>query len=559
MNKIVDPAIDLSPAEDRVLQALGLVDADVEQAFDNLSSLASRVLNTPVSLVTIVQPSANRQYFKSHTGLPPELAKARQTPLSQSFCKTVSASNAPLVVSDAREHPLHKDNEAITTLDVIAYLGMPIHLPDGSPIGALCVIQPEPRIWTNEEQRTLHQLSLCVNEQIALKAALSEARDAQRQAQQEAEARESFLAHMAHEIRTPLNGIIGSVDLLNEQASKVPENSECATLLSSIETSSMGLLRILNDSLDLSKIDAGELTLETLPFAPKETAIEVMSLFRASAEAKSLKLTCDCDAICSDQLRLGDEFRLRQILSNLINNAIKFTDGGTVHLKLETLPSGIRASVTDTGCGMDARQLDRLFTPYAQATASVARRKGGTGLGLSIVKKLIDLMGGDIEVESTPDVGSTFTVTLPMPIAFARQEKCVTSDHLHKAFAGKNLLVADDSAVNRQVLSKMLESMGGHVTTAANGTAALQQARTGAYDCCFIDIQMPDLRGDQIVRTLRADQSPDDTTGQTKLVAVTANAFANQVQSYLDAGFDRCLAKPLKRVDLHALMATFDT
>ncbi|WP_422050443.1 ATP-binding protein [Shimia sp.] len=557
MNIPVKPASNMSPADDRTLQALELVDAAEEQAFDNLSSLASRVLGAPVALVSIVQPSEDRQYFKSHVGLPPAYAEARQTPLSHSFCQHVRASNAPLVVSDAREHPVLKFNGAIKDLNVIGYLGMPIHLPDGTPIGALCAATPEPRDWSAEDQRTLQQVAHCVNEQIALKAALVEAKDAEALAQQAAEARETFLAHMAHEIRTPLNGIIGSVDMLHEYASDKPKNSECVDLLSSIETSSMGLLRILNDSLDLSKIDAGELTLEALPFSASETTHAVMALYRGSSEAKALSLTYEEQGACTDLLRLGDEFRLRQILGNLISNAIKFTDSGAVGITLHTLPTGLRFSISDTGSGMDEKQLSRLFQPYTQATASVARRKGGTGLGLSIVKKLVDLMGGEIEVESKLGEGTTFHVTLPMPITKAQDEQKISPEILHNAYAGKEALVADDSAVNRLVLSKMLESMGASVKTATNGATALQQARDTRFDFLFVDIQMPDFSGDQIAQALRTDPASGVSAGCTKLVAVTANAFPEQVQSYLDAGFDDCLAKPLKRIDLLSVLEPF--
>ncbi|MDA5555211.1 GAF domain-containing hybrid sensor histidine kinase/response regulator [Shimia sp. MMG029] len=550
MNKPVNPAFNMSPADDRTLQALGLVDAESEQTFDNLSSLASRVLNVPVALVSIVQPSEDRQYFKSHFGLSAEVAEARQTPLSHSFCQYVRATNAPLAVSDAREHPILKHNSAIDDLGMIAYLGMPIHLPDGTPIGALCAADKTPRTWSPDDQRTLSQIALCVDEQIALKSAVADAQEAEASAQRAAQARETFLAHMAHEIRTPLNGIIGSVDLMTEYADTLPQDSDCSELLTSIETSSMGLLRILNDSLDLSKIDAGELTLELLPFSAHDATASVVSLFRASAEAKSIALKCDCAAKDSTALRLGDEFRYRQVLGNLVSNAIKFTEQGAVSIKLVNTPTDITLEVSDTGTGMEEAHLNRLFQPFTQATASVARTKGGTGLGLAIVKNLVDLMGGTISVLSAVGVGTTFKATLPMVQATQQQSAQISPDVLHTAFEGKTVLVADDSSVNRLVLSKMLENMGATVKTASNGAQTLQQAHDTRFDMLFIDIQMPDFSGDQIARALRCNGSTSLSKRETKLVAVTANVFPDQVQSYLDAGFDHCLGKPLKRVDL---------
>jgi signal transduction histidine kinase/ActR/RegA family two-component response regulator len=550
MNKPVHQAFAKSPADDQLLEALGLVDAIEEQAFDNLTSLAARVLGVPTALITIVQPSKDRQYFKSQLGLPAELAEARQTPLSHSFCQHVRASGAPLVVTDSRAHPILKYNGATIDLNLTAYLGVPIHLPNGDPIGALCAIDCTARSWTKEQQQTLAQIARCVDDQIALKVAIADAEKAEAAAQEAAQARETFLAHMAHEIRTPLNGIIGSVDLLSAYTADKDKDTRCEELLGSLETSSMGLLRILNDALDLSKIDAGELTLEQIRFSPCNVAKSVMSLFKGSAEAKSVTLTCACLSPGSNTMRLGDEFRFRQILSNLVSNAIKFTESGTVRLAMGVSETGLHLTVADSGIGMDNAQLARVFQPYKQAAASVARTKGGTGLGLAIVKSLVDLMGGEISVKSTLGEGTEFSLFFPMPEASPEETDHVSTEELHSAFEGKTVLVADDSSVNRLVLSKMLETMGATVTITDSGTKALQHAREGRFDLLFIDIQMPDFTGDQIAQALRSDMSFNDTSHQAALVAVTANVFPAQVQSYLNAGFDRVLAKPLKRVDL---------
>ena len=554
MNTSVASRIDPKPANDRLLADLGLVDAEIDAAFDNLTSLTRAVLNVPVALVSIVQPALDRQYFKSQIGLAAQWAEARQTPLCHSFCQHVRANNSPLIVPDARMHPVLKYNSAIDTLKVVAYLGMPISLPDGTCIGALCASDDAPRNWTEDEQQKLHQLALCVNEQIALKAALRAAEIAKTEAEDAAQAREDFLAHMAHEIRTPLNGIIGSVDLLSVELDKSDQGTVVPELLRTMDSSTQGLLRTLNDSLDLSKIDAGKLDLENRPFDLRVAVVDVIALHRASAECKGVKLVVEASDTENGAPRFGDEFRLRQVLGNLLSNAVKFTDTGTIHVILEATPDTIYATVKDSGCGMDARQIAHAFSAYSQADTSVARRKGGTGLGLPIVKRLVDLMEGDVSVNSAPGEGTTFFTCVPMPVATEVDTKSLNSAKMANAFAGKRALVADDSPVNRLVLSRMLEGMGAEVVCAHNGETALQHALTDRFDTLFIDIRMPDMTGDQIARTLRATESKGVTATLPKMVAVTANVFPEHIASYLDAGFDHCLAKPIRRADLCALV-----
>ncbi len=553
MNTSVASRIDPKPVSDTLLADLDLVDAEMESAFDNLTSLTRTVLDVPVALISIVQPGLDRQYFKSHVGLPAYWALARQTPLSHSFCQHVRAKGGPLIVPDARKHPMLKHNRAIEALNVVAYLGMPITLPDGTCVGALCANDDAPRDWTNEEQQKLHQLALCVNEQIALKFALRTAEAAKTEAEDAAQAREDFLAHMAHEIRTPLNGIIGSMDLLSDELDKSDQSTLVPELLRTMDSSTQGLLRTLNDSLDLSKIDAGKLDLENRPFDLRAAVVDVIALHRASAECKGVKLIVEASDTENGALRLGDEYRLRQVLGNLLSNAVKFTDEGTIHVRLEAKPNTISATVTDSGCGMLPEQLTEVFSAYSQADHSVARRKGGTGLGLPIVKRLIALMKGQITVHSAPGKGSTFTTKVPMPVAKDLDTQDLQRAKIATAFAGKRALVADDSPVNRMVLIRMLESMGAEVVSAHNGKTALSHALSDTFDALFVDIRMPDMTGDQIARTLRSREKSGSLTTAPKLVAVTANVFPEHIATYLDAGFDHCLAKPIRRADLCAL------
>ncbi|CUH52827.1 GAF domain-containing hybrid sensor histidine kinase/response regulator [Shimia marina] len=546
----------VAPADDQLLIDLGLVDAPIEQTFDNLTSLARRVVDAPVALISIVQPRHDRQYFKSHLGLPETVAAARQTPLSHSFCQYVRATDAPLSVDDSRQHPVLRYNGAVKDINVISYLGMPIHLPDGTPIGALCVIDDKPRNWSPEDHQVLQQIAICANEQIALKNAARLAQQAEEQATAAARAREDFLAHVAHEIRTPLNGIIGAVDLISTQLTDNPDSDDWPELLVTVEASAKGLIRILNDTLDISKIDAGHLQLEVLPFSPQRALSDVLTLYRASAEAKAVDLSFSCPPEAERQLRLGDVFRLRQILTNLISNALKFTENGFVEVILDIKGDLLEVSVLDSGCGMTPSQLSTIFNPYQQADISVARRKGGTGLGLSIVQKLVKIMSGTITAKSTPDVGSAFTVTLPMPKAPASATEGEPLPTPCKPLAHTKVLVADDCASNRLVLGKQLETLGASVTHAEDGTEALTKAQDGNFDMLFLDIHMPGMSGEDVAQTLRAEMERCLRPRKMALVAVTGNTMPHQQQAYLQAGFDHCLSKPLTRADLLSFCET---
>ncbi len=542
---------------------LELVDAAPEVAFDNLTQLASRILQTPRAVITIVQLELDRQFFKSQVGLDAvdknlDLVAARQTPLSHSISQHVVKTGAPVVLDDTRNDPLSAASPIIKEWNVLSYLGVPIHLPNGTVIGALCAMDTQPRHWSDSDVTTILQLAACVDEQISLKQALRDARIARETAQQAARSREDFLAHMAHEIRTPLNGIIGAVDLMTAAAKKpdflVQTDTDFSDLLHTVDTSTDGLLRILNDALDMAKIDSGKLQLERIPFCPYEVGRDIVDLFEPVAQTKNVSLRAHWHGIAPDQVRIGDEFRLRQVLNNLISNATKFTDRGAIDVTFSGDDARLIVTVSDTGCGMTAAELKDMFTPYAQAEASVARRKGGTGLGLPIVKKLVDLIGGTITATGHKNVGATFVVTLPMRVAHAERPSQAAVSDAPSTLEGMRVLVADDSPVNRLLLSKMLLSLGATVVQASDGEQALRKALDNRLDYLFIDIQMPGMSGEQTAQQLLLHRKGEPPTSWAKLIAVTANVFPEHLAQYRRAGFDGCLGKPLRRADILAIV-----
>ncbi|MFC3182870.1 PAS domain-containing hybrid sensor histidine kinase/response regulator [Cypionkella sinensis] len=384
-------------------------------------------------------------------------------------------------------------------------------------------------------------------------AATERLQEALIRAEEMSRAKSTFLANMSHEIRTPLNGVLGMAEVLADTVVEPIQRQMIDTIRKSGET----LLTVLNGILDMSKIEAGKMALELAPFVPLELIRQAESIFTIAAEEKGLAFEVLATAGC-DKPRLGDAHRLMQVLNNLLNNAFKFTERGSVTLKF-SCRSGkpVQIEVSDTGIGMGETQLARVFESFEQADGSMTRRFGGTGLGLSIVRELVTLMGGEITVDSTPEVGSVFRITLPLAevdAAPAPQAK-PKSDHLQEdGLAGVRLLCADDNATNRLVLSEMLGRTGAVVTQVENGQeviAAWQAAldRGTPYDLLLLDITMPVLDGMSALEQIRSIESARELPA-VLAVAITAHAMPSQIADYLIGGFDSHLAKPFRRLDL---------
>lgn len=527
--------------------------AGTTAAFDNLCKLAQRVIAAPASILMICPPKVDAINIKCANGLPAAVMMKAATGFKNCPCNHVRDSSAPLIVPDAMADTRPHVQDALQELQMRAYLGVPVYLADGTPAGSLAVASPSPRTWNGDDLATLQEIAHCVDDQLAFQQALLNAEEAEERAQDAAFAREQFLAHMAHEIRTPLNGIMGSVDVLASMADYDDPNGDFTRMLQTVDQSTQGLLRILNDALDIAKIDAGKLELDETPFDLHQLGEEVSKLFAVTAEAKGAHLFCDWDDVEDGEMRFGDGFRLRQILNNLLSNAIKFTDQGEVRIAISGSPTDILLTVKDTGCGMTDAQMDAIFDAYTQADKSVARKKGGTGLGLSIVRNLVQLMDGQVAVSGEVGKGTRFDVRLPMPVQEFEPLPDLPTFSTDDLFVGTRVLVADDSPVNRLVLGKLLTGLEAEVVMAENGTQAMERAAEGGFDWLLIDINMPDMTGDQVVRALRESGALSDLATPCRAVAVTANVFPEQVAAYLEAGFDACLGKPLRRDDLIAL------
>ena len=369
-------------------------------------------------------------------------------------------------------------------------------------------------------------------------------RDYQRQEMINDRQRRELVTNMSHELRTPLAGILGLSELLADDASK----AERLRHLQLLQESTRGLLAIVDDLLDVGRIESGSLRLILSPTDLGGLTERVVGLLAPRAVAKGLKLDCRVDPSLPSALE-ADPVRVRQILLNLLANAIKFTEKGTVEVEVQWLAanSRVRFEVRDTGIGIAESAIPRLFSPFQQADSSTSRRFGGTGLGLSISKSLVDLMGGWIGVESRRGVGSTFWFELPLSSAEEPSAAEVISDEADLRLAGRRILVVEDDPINRLVVVSKLEVFGVEVVIAESGSEALEQLHTETFDLVLMDCQIPGIDGYETTRRLRQSDGPQ---AAIPVVALTAHSHPDERGRCLAAGMNDYLVKPVSSEQL---------
>jgi signal transduction histidine kinase/CheY-like chemotaxis protein len=381
----------------------------------------------------------------------------------------------------------------------------------------------------------------------ALERALADAQSATK-------AKSEFLATMSHELRTPMNGVLGFAQLALDERPPARIREQ----LLEIHRSGSTLLALLNDLLDFSKIEAGKLQLECEPLSLAAIVERACRLARLAAGPKGVRVEASVDVALPPRLR-GDALRLEQVLTNLLGNAVKFTERGEVHLDVRAArlldgSESVSLAVRDTGIGMTDEQIARLFQPFVQADGTTTRRFGGTGLGLVITRRLVELMGGEIEVSSSPGRGTTFTAKVRLPISesadgepastSAPSEPPVLADELRGRYAGKRVLVVEDGVVNQRITKAMMQKLGFEVEIAEDGRIALEKVATAnpPFDLVLMDVHMPEMDGLEATRELRKLHSAE----ALPIIALTADAFEDDQQASRQAGMNGHVTKPTR-------------
>ena len=431
----------------------------------------------------------------------------------------------------------------------------PISLP---PFGFAALLVAMSFSLSNRFQRVheeLDRLRLTLEEEVrertgALQAAKEEALAASR-------AKSELLANMSHEIRTPMNGVIGTTHLLLE----TPLSALQRDYVETVRASGEALLVLINDILDLSKMESGRMAIERAPFSLREVIEESLEVVAPLAARQGIALSSEAGEAGDGVPRalMGDHARIRQVLVNLLGNAVKFTPGGGVRVALSVRPLDdgrfeAHFAVADTGIGIPAEELDRLFVPFSQLDGSLARQRGGTGLGLAISRRLVELMGGRIWAESAVGEGSTFHFTIPGEAAAPPPRRpAVIPVRLDRGLARRHplsILLAEDHPVSRRVTAALLAHLGYEADLASHGLEVLEAVESRPYDVILMDVQMPELDGLEVTRRIRRL----DGRRQPKIIALTAHAMAGDRERCLEAGMDDYLTKPVRVAALEAAL-----
>jgi two-component system, sensor histidine kinase len=546
------------------LNSYNILDTMPEQAYDDITKLASYICNTPIALISLIDDK--RQWFKSKVGL-----DASETPREIAFCAHAILQNEVFEIKDSFKDERFSDNPlAINAPNVRFYAGAPIITDSGHALGTVCVIDNKPNELTKEQNDALLRLSRHVTNLLELrvlaenykqlyienkkdKDKLSILVEKEKQANQN---KTNFLANISHEIRTLMNGVIGMNSLLQN----TELNEEQKDFAYFIQTSGELLINLINNLLDVSKLESGKYTLESIPFSLTNTINEVIFLQSKNSSNRSNIIKFDDKEILHDTLD-GDSLKFKQILLNLISNSNKFTENGNIEIfskteKIDNNTIKVSIRVKDTGIGIQTDRVQNLFKEYSQMDASTHRLYGGTGLGLAISKGFVELMGGQIEVTSEINKGSEFSYYLYLKESNSQNlENTITNnqikidDNLGKKVP-LSILVVEDNEINFTLIRFILNKIGYSADWAENGIEAIKSFESKKYDLVLMDMFMPILDGIE-TSILLLKKYPENPP---IIIAMTANASEDDKKLCYAAGMKEFVIKPYKMENIIFLL-----
>lgn len=550
--RTIEDVTDQKIAEKQISQLNNLfieMGIDPHKNIQTIVKKACTILNAAFSATVELDEESNHYLLRQVFNAPKGFYKNGNPKGHVCFQTTINGNDKPVIIEDLGLTDFISSDPDLNKFNLRAFLGMPV-IVDGKTKGSLCVFDKIPRRFTPTEVSIIGTLAKALSleqkrftTEISLQKAISEATNAN-------QAKSQFLANMSHEIRTPLNGIIGFAEMLSSQETDVRK----ANILRMIEDSGYQLLSIINDIFDYSRIETGNISFNNENFRVDQLINETVGFFNKSIADKGLQLVINFDRLIINELN-GDVCKLKQILVNLISNAVKFTDEGSVIIVVETTKwdehVGLKVIVEDTGIGISPDQLSRVFVEFKQLEYYLTKRIKGTGLGLSITKKLVDFLKGTITVESRQGTGSRFEVNLPFKTyAISKEiqkEEVMNEPSQKQETQGKTvkILLAEDNEANQFLIKAITKSQDWDITVVENGAEAVERYKAGHYDIILMDVQMPVMNGYDATRKIREIESEKGI--HTPILALTAFAMKSDKDICIEAGMDDYISKPFKR------------
>jgi len=520
------------------LLSYDVLDTEAEQLFDDLTTLASQICDTPIALISLIDP--DRQWFKSRVGL-----DAEETSREIAFCSHAILQDDVFEIPNASLDPRFHDNPLVTGApDIRFYAGAPLVSPSGHAIGTLCTIDRKPRKLTESQKTSLQTLSKSVVAHLELKRK-------NRELERTSQFRSDFLSYVSHEIRTPLNAINTFSRLLEGEAQKLKLPESFTTPLSHVTQSGERLLEIVNSVLDIKQIEAGKMRVMPRAVSTHDFFTHLFSLTKIRAEDGGIIFTSTIDSSVPDTL-FFDDTKFGQVSLNLLSNAIKFTNPGkSVNAQVKYKNDKLIFNVIDQGIGISEEDQKRLFTPFERMEN--AHQISGTGLGLNISKRLIELMDGTIKVSSKVNEGTRISVTLPSDVltanefANAQPQSFVAQTNIDKS---AKVLVVEDHYINQVVIQTLFEKLGVAHAIVSTGEEGVKYVNANPVDLVLMDLNLPGIQGDEATAQIKS------INPELPVITVTADAITKPASLY-EKGLDDVLTKPVDSNELVRVLNQF--